>query len=101
MGRDKHSRKENIGNLGVGSGQPKTKSQHKGNQLAPEGQRSGIKTKTGDKEGEGKENTDRGEGAFFPDVGGDKGLPLGKEEVGVAHRQRAVYRGKKGNPMLG
>jgi hypothetical protein len=30
-----------------------------------------------------------------------KGLPQDREEPDVAHRQRAVYKGKGGNPMLG
>ena len=28
-------------------------------------------------------------------------LPLDREETGVAHRQRAVYEGKRGNSLLG
>lgn len=31
---------------------------------------------------------------------GDKGLPLGREETVVVHRQMAVYKGKKGKPVL-
>ena len=32
---------------------------------------------------------------------GDKRLPLDKEEIDVAHRQMEVYKGKRGNPVLG
>jgi hypothetical protein len=28
-------------------------------------------------------------------------LPLDREETDVAHRQMQVYKGKRGNPMLG
>ena len=31
----------------------------------------------------------------------NKGLPLEKGETDVAHRQLAVYKGKRGNPVLG
>ena len=30
-----------------------------------------------------------------------QGLPLDKEEMIMAHRKMAVYKGKRGNPMLG
>ena len=31
----------------------------------------------------------------------DKRLPLDREETGLAHRRKAVYKGKMGNPVLG
>ena len=30
-----------------------------------------------------------------------EGLPLDREETDVAHRKMAVYKGKRGNPVLG
>ena len=30
----------------------------------------------------------------------DKGLPLDREETDIAHRQMAVYKGKKGTPSV-
>jgi hypothetical protein len=32
---------------------------------------------------------------------GDKGLPLEREETNLAHRRRAVYKGKRRGPVLG
>jgi hypothetical protein len=32
--------------------------------------------------------------------GGDKGLPLDREEKEVAHRQMTVYKSKLGSPVL-
>lgn len=34
---------------------------------------------------------------MFPE---DKGLPLEREETEVTQRQMAVYKGRRGNPML-
>ena len=31
----------------------------------------------------------------------DKGLPLDREKTDMAQRQMAVYKAKRGNPMLG
>lgn len=31
---------------------------------------------------------------------GDKGLSLDREKADMAHRQMAVYRSKRGNPVL-
>ena len=38
-------------------------------------------------------------GVFVPKW--DTGLPLNKEETGVAHWKISVYKGTRGNPMLG
>ena len=42
--------------------------------------------------------TGRRAGVF---VSEGEGLPLDREETDVAHRQMVVYKGKRGNPMLG
>ena len=31
----------------------------------------------------------------------DRGLPLDREEIGLAHGQMLIYKGKGGNPVLG
>ena len=62
--------------------------------LPPEGQRAGNKGQTQEieDEGEGKGNQGRGR---------SQGLPLDREETDVAHRKMAVYKGTRGNLLLG
>lgn len=48
----------------------------------------------------GKEIWERGKGYFCVLVGGNKGLPVIREEADVTYRQKAVYKGKRGNPVL-
>lgn len=45
-----------------------------------------------------KEMREREEGCLSL---GDKGLPLEREETNLAHRRRAVYKGKRRGPVLG
>lgn len=33
-------------------------------------------------------------------MGGNKGLPVIREEADVTYRQKAVYKGKRGNPVF-
>jgi hypothetical protein len=40
----------------------------------------------------------RGEDVFASEA---QGLPLDREEKDLAHRKIAVYKGKRGNPVLG
>ena len=51
--------------------------------------------------GRGRRESEQGRGEMGICSGGDKGLPLDREETDVAHRQMQVYKGKRGNPMLG
>ena len=46
----------------------------------------------------GKGHKGKGEGVF---VSEDKGLPLDRGETDMAHRQKVVYKGKGGKPVLG
>ena len=55
------------------------------------GQRQEIETKTGDREGEGNKGKNKG----------DEGLPLDREETGMANRQTMIYEGKMESPLLG
>lgn len=48
-------------------------------------------------EGEGKRNKGGGKGYL---LWRDKGLLLEREETDIAHGQTAVYKGKKGNPVV-
>ena len=45
----------------------------------------------------GEQGRKRGVFALKP----DKGLPLKRDEKAVVHRQMAVYKGKRENPVLG
>lgn len=51
-------------------------------------------------EGEGAGPMERRNGYLFGG-GDDKGLPLDRGETDLTHRQMAIYKGKRGNPMLG
>lgn len=50
-------------------------------------------------EGEGKEG--RGEGQGYLSRSEDKGLTLDREETAMTHRQKVMYKGEKGNAVLG
>lgn len=81
-----------IARIGIGSGPTRPS----GDLFAPEGQRAGNRgrkeTRTGDRGGRRREQRE-GEGIFV--LVWDKGLPLDREETDVAHRQMAVYKGKR------
>ena len=55
-----------------------------------------LETRTGDR-GNGRRGREQGRDLHQR----DKGLPLDREETDMAHRQMVVYKGKRGNPMLG
>ena len=48
----------------------------------------------------GEEEGNKGEGNTEYLSWRDKGLPLDREETDVAHSKMAVYKGKRGNPVL-
>lgn len=52
-------------------------------------------------EGEGKQERNKREGEGIFVLEGPKGMPLDKEETDVGCGQMYVYKGKRGNPMLG
>lgn len=79
---------------------PRPNSQHKGDLIVPEGQRVGSKRqsqKTHDEREEGKGVRER----VICLRGSKEGLPLGKEERNMTHRQMSFYQGERGNPVLG
>ena len=82
-----------IGRKCIGSRPPKPSSQHKRDLFAPEGQGRDKRQRQeiGD-EGEGEGNKRKGTGVF---VSEDNGLPLGRKETNMAHRQMAVCKGEK------
>ena len=61
----------------------------------------GIKKQLWEVEDEGERERNKGEGIriFVPE--GKEGQPQDREEIDMTHRQMAVYKGKRGNPMLG
>jgi len=61
-------------------------------------QKTGNKRQEIEDEGEGEGNEGERGGAFAPE---DKVLPLDREKTDMAYREMAVYKGKRGNPMLG
>lgn len=80
----------------IGSGFPKTSSQHKGDLFAPERQRAGNKRQRLAIEEEGEEEGNKGN-----KVGEwDTGLPQDREETDVTHRE-IVYKGTRRNLVLG
>lgn len=79
---------------------PRPSSQHTGDLLTPEGPRAENKRQRREieDEGEREENKGKGEGILAPE--GPR-IPLDREEEDKAHRQMAVYTGKRGKPVLG
>ena len=82
----------------------KTKFSNKKEFICPrgkEGRESETKT-TGDR-GQERRGREQGSGGrnICPGGGRDKGLPLDREETDMAYGKMAVYKGKRGNPMLG
>ena len=76
---------------------PKPSSQHK-DLFDSEGQRTGNKRQRQEKKDEGEgEGNKRGGGEFIR--GGDKGLPLDREETDVAHRKMVIFIKVKGKPV--
>lgn len=73
------------------SGFPRPISQHKGDLFAPEGQKA---------ENNRQSRRQRVVGIVFVPKW-DKELSLDREETNMAHRQMVVYKGAKGNPVLG
>ena len=79
---------------------PSPRSQHKGDLLAPEGQRAGNKRQSQKIENEREEDKgarEKGESHLPQSF---KGLPLYGEETSMAHRQMAFYKEEKGKPSV-
>ena len=75
--------------------------QHNGDLFASEGQREQDKQQRQEIEDEGEGEGDNREGGGVFALDWDKGLPLDREARDGTHRQVAVYKGKRGNPVLG
>jgi hypothetical protein len=85
-------------------------SPHKGDWFAPERQRAGRRDKDRrykkrEQGGGARRRSKGGEGVFVPAWSGEmtvtKGLSLDSPETNMAHREMAVYKDKRGSPVLG
>lgn len=72
----------------IGSGPSQPSSLNKGDSVASEGHRAGNK-----RQKQKQKETRKREGGHLSQE--DKELPLGREDIGAAHSQMAVYKGKR------
>ena len=83
---------------GIGSGNPKTKFSSQRRFICPRGQSRWNRRQKQEIKDEGDGEGNKGEVFVQKEV---KGLPLDRKETDMAHRQMAIYKCKRGNPVLG